>query len=59
MTFGTGTPLRQLSPVLRDPQQRRRLILDRVERDSVIEGLPRFDDSIRGACLREMEGVSA
>jgi len=58
MTFGTGKPLRQLSPALRNTSQRRQLILDRVERDSVIEGLPKFDDDIRRDCLKEMERVS-
>lgn len=35
------------------------MILDRVERDSVIEGLPKFNDTIRSACLQEMENITA
>jgi hypothetical protein len=58
MTFGTGKPLRQLSPILRDDKKRRELILDRVERNSVIEGLPKFDKKTRQACLQEMENVT-
>ena len=58
MTFGSGTPLRQLSALLRDPKKRRDLILDRVERNSVIEGLPPFDAGTRDACLREMERIN-
>lgn len=58
MTFGTGKPLRQFSPILRDDKKRRELILDRVERNSVIEGLPKFDENIRQACLQEMEKVN-
>jgi hypothetical protein len=59
MTFGKGVSLRQLSPRLRDTKQRQRIILDRVERNSVIEGLPAFDASITNACIQEMERVSA
>ncbi len=58
MTFGKGKTLRQLSPVLRDPEKRQQIILDRVERNSVIEGLPRFDANVREACRREMQQVS-
>ena len=59
MTFGTGKPLRQLLPILRDAKKRKLLILDRVERDSVIEGLPRFNAEIRTACSQEIDTISA
>ncbi|MBU2213805.1 hypothetical protein KJ996_04175 [Patescibacteria group bacterium] len=54
MTFGTGIPLRQFSPHLRDEDARHRIILDRVERNSAIEGLPRFTSESRSACLQEI-----
>lgn len=59
MTFGIGKTLRQLSPILSDKKKRQEIILDRVERDSVIEGLPKFDQHIRQECLKEMEQISA
>ncbi len=58
MTFGTGTPLRQFSSHLRDPQVRHERILNCVERNSVIEGLPRFTDKTRNECLQEIKSVS-
>jgi len=42
MTFGKGLTLRQYSPFLRDKKERARRIVDAAERNSVIEGLPRF-----------------
>ena len=50
MAFGIGTPLRQHVQALRDPKRRKEIILDRTERNSVIEGLPRFDAEIRKSC---------
>lgn len=58
MTFGTGTPLRQFSSHLRDAVKRHQIILDRVERNSVIEGLPRFTKKSKDECLREIKKVS-
>ncbi len=58
MTFGTGIPLRQFSSHLRNEAVRHQLILDRVERDSIIEGLPRFTKKSRSECLKEIRKVS-
>ncbi|MBI1813233.1 hypothetical protein HY285_02475 [Candidatus Peregrinibacteria bacterium] len=58
MTFGTGIPLRQFSPHLRHAAQRHRIILDCAERDSVIEGLPRFSKKMKKECLRELKNLS-
>jgi hypothetical protein len=59
MTFGSGQPLRQFSPHLRDPKECKEIILDRTERNSVIEGLPRFDAKIRKACEERIDATAA
>ncbi len=58
MTFGTGIPLRQFSTHLRNDAVRHQIILDRVERNSVIEGLPRFTKTTRKECLEEIKKVA-
>jgi len=58
MTFGTGVSLRQFSPYLRNDAARHERILMCVERNSVIEGLPRFTTSTRKECLDEIKKVS-
>jgi len=58
MTFGRGTILGQHVKALRDPQKRRDVILDRTERNSVIEGLPKFDDNIRKSCEQKIATIS-
>ncbi len=58
MTFGTGISLRQFSPHLRNDAVRHQMILDRVERDSVIEGLPKFTKESRAECLSEIKKAS-
>lgn len=58
MTFGTGVSLRQFSPYLRNDAARHQMILDRVERDSVIEGLPKFTKESRAECLNEIKKAS-
>ena len=58
MTFGTGVSLRQFSPHLRNDAARHDVILDRVERDSMIEGLPRFTKQSRAECLKEIRNAS-
>lgn len=45
--FGTGPTLREAHPWLQDDGHRRSRILDVVERNSVIEGLPPLDDETR------------
>ncbi len=59
MTFGKGISLRQFSPTLKNADTRHRIILDRVERNSVIEGLPRFTKKTKQECLNELRKVSA
>lgn len=54
MTFGKGKSLRQQLDALRDPQRRKEIILDRVHRDSVIEGLP-WDQQIEEACGKAID----
>ena len=59
MTFGIGTPLRQHVQALRDPKRRKEIILDRTERNSVIEGLPRFDAKTRKFCGDRVDATAA
>jgi hypothetical protein len=51
MTFGKGQPLRQFSKYLRDPKERAERIVDVVERNSVIEGLPKLTPRRRQSLL--------
>ena len=55
MTFGSGTPLWQHSPSLRNPKERAARIVDAVERNSVIEGLPKFNKPLRNSMLKKLE----
>lgn len=57
--FGTGPTLRDASPWLQDDAQRRERILDVAERNSVIEGLPPFPESLREQLRREMAAIAA
>ncbi len=57
MTFGKGTILRQLSPKLRNAAIRQKIILDRAERNSVIEGLPPFTQQTTKECLKELAAL--
>jgi hypothetical protein len=45
--FGTGPTLKEACPWLRDDRTRIELILDVAERNSVIEGLPPFQEETR------------
>jgi hypothetical protein len=56
--FGTGVPLNQTRPELRDPQTRVEIILDVVERNSVIEGLPPFTELTREKVRRRLLAIS-
>jgi len=47
MDFGKGPTLKEASPWLRDDQARIERILIIAETDSVIEGLPRFEEETR------------
>jgi hypothetical protein len=57
--FGTGVPLNETLPELRDPLSRQEIILDVVERNSVIEGLPPFTTETRERIRRQLAATSA
>jgi len=52
---GTGPTLRDSSPYLRDDAECIARIMDVSERNSMIEGLPAFDESLRQSIRRELE----
>ena len=45
--FGTGPTLKEACPWLRDDAERQKRIVDVAERNSVIEGLPPFQEETR------------
>jgi hypothetical protein len=55
--FGKGPSLKDFCPWLRDDAERLRRILDVTERDSVIEGLPPFDDEIRRRITEQITAI--
>jgi hypothetical protein len=57
--FGTGPTLRQACSWLRDDNERWRRILDVVERNSVIEGLPPFQPEMRQRLMALLQALSA
>jgi len=52
--FGLGPTLREASPWLCDDAERHARILDVVERNSVIEGLPAFSAEARQRILQQL-----
>lgn len=56
--FGKGPTLREACSWLQDDEERWNRILDAVERNSVIEGLPPFSDETRRLLLEELQQVS-
>jgi hypothetical protein len=56
---GNGPSLIDATPWLRDPAERHRRILDVVERDSVIEGLPRFTAQTRAEILDRLQQLAS
>lgn len=56
--FGSGPTLRETSPWLSDDEERRERILDVVERDSVIEGLPPFREETRQRLMKQLESMA-
>lgn len=52
--FGTGKTLIEASPFLQDPVRRHEMILEVVERDSVIEGLPPFTKEFRERLRKQL-----
>ena len=58
MDFGNGPILKDACPYLRDDAERIERILDVVERNSVIEGLPPFEEETRQRLLRQLAAIS-
>jgi len=54
---GTGPTLREASPYLRDETEYIARILDVAERNSMIEGLPAFDESLRQTIRHELKAI--
>ncbi|MBI2635894.1 hypothetical protein HYW84_01045 [Candidatus Peregrinibacteria bacterium] len=59
MTFGAGTRLRQISPILKNEDARHQMILRCVENNSVIEGLPAFSKTTKQDCLQELREIAS
>jgi hypothetical protein len=57
--FGTGPTLRDACPWLQDDAARHAQILEVAERNSVIEGLPPFEEEIRLRILAQLQAISA
>jgi hypothetical protein len=57
--FGSGPKLKQAFPWLQDDKVRHELILDVAERNSVIEGLPPFDDEMRQQFKDDLANLAA
>ena len=54
---GIGPTLREASPYLRDDTECITRILDVAERNSMIEGLPAFDEALRQSIRRDLETI--
>ena len=59
VNFGKGPTLREFNPHVRDERERHDRILDVVERNSVIEGLPPFDEETRQRIHQQLKGFGA
>ena len=57
--FGKGLTLIEASPYLMDPRERVERILDVVERNSIIEGLPPFTEELRRELTEQLLARSA
>jgi hypothetical protein len=58
-TFGTGPTLREANPWLSDDAQRHARILQVVEINSVIEGLPPFSPATRERIAADLAAMAA
>jgi len=58
MDFGNGPILKDACPYLRDDAERRERIIDVVERNSVIEGLPPFEEETRQRLRKQLAAIS-
>ena len=54
---GAGPTLRDASPYLRDNTECIARILDVAERNSMIEGLPAFAETLRESIRRDLEAI--
>ena len=57
--FGSGIPLKDASPWLRDDAERHTQILRVAEINSVIEGLPPFPKETRQRIAEELDAMAA
>lgn len=57
--FGTGPTLKDACSWLRDDRARHERILDVAERNSVIEGLPPFQEETRRRLMVELQVLAA
>lgn len=57
--FGTGPTLRETCQWLQDEEERHARILDVAERNSVIEGLPPFQEETRQKLLSRLRAKAA
>ena len=57
--FGTGSTLKEASPWLRDTDARIEQILTVTEINSVVEGLPSFQDETRERIRQRLTNLSA
>jgi hypothetical protein len=55
--FGKGPALKDACPWIRDEDERHRRILDVTERDSVIEGLPPFNEETRRRFAEQLKAM--
>jgi len=55
--FGAGPALKDACPWLRDDEVRHQRILDVAERNSVIEGLPPFQEEMRRQLRAQLQGL--
>jgi hypothetical protein len=56
--FGAGPTLKDACPWLRDEAARHERILDVTERNSVIEGLPPFQEETRRRLMAQLQGLA-
>jgi hypothetical protein len=59
INFGSGATLKDASPWLRDKAERHARILRVTECNSIIEGLPPFDDETRARIKAELSTIAA
>lgn len=57
--FGNGPTLKDACPCLRDERTRIEMILDVAERNSVIEGLPPFQEEFRRHLREQLMAIAS